>query len=326
MKEFEIIKKYFSSLSRNNPASLYLNDDVFFDKSKKLVISIDTYVEGNHFLNFKNPDLVIKKILRSSISDLICKGVKPQYYFISGSGNKKFFSNKNLELISKALKSEQNKFNIKLCGGDTTNSSKLSFTFVSLGFSSTIIKRNKAKINDDIYVTGELGDSFIGLNVLRNKIILKPFERKYFTKKYFLPDLKIDLINLISKHANTSIDVSDGLISDLEKMLNNQNLSFKINFQDIPVSKFLKKLIINNKISFKNVVSRGDDYQILFTANKTKARIIQNVSKKLNLRITKIGNIIKGKKSHKIIDEKGNKIEQFYKGFEHKFWSFYCLL
>ena len=99
MKEFEIIKKYFSSLSNNNPASLYLNDDVFFDRSKKLVISVDTYVEGNHFLDFRNPDLVIKKILRSSISDLICKGVKPQYYFISGSGNKKSFSKKNFSFI-----------------------------------------------------------------------------------------------------------------------------------------------------------------------------------------------------------------------------------
>ena len=55
------------------------------------MISIDTYNEGTHFLDFKKPDLVIKKIIRSSISDLICKGVLPKYYFISGSGNKKTF-------------------------------------------------------------------------------------------------------------------------------------------------------------------------------------------------------------------------------------------
>ena len=84
MHEFEIIKKYFSKLSLNNKSSLNLNDDVFFDKSKKLIISVDTYIEGIHFIDFKDPDLVIKKILRSSISDLICKGVKPKYYFISG--------------------------------------------------------------------------------------------------------------------------------------------------------------------------------------------------------------------------------------------------
>ena len=109
MHEFEIIKKYFSKLSLKNKSSLSLNDDVFFDKSKKLVISVDTYVEGIHFIDFKKPELVIKKIIRSSISDLICKGVNPKYYFISGSGDKKFFSKKNLNLITKSLKQEQKK-------------------------------------------------------------------------------------------------------------------------------------------------------------------------------------------------------------------------
>ena len=58
-----------------------MSDDIFFDYKKKVGISIDNYVEGTHFLNFKNPNLVIKKALRGTISDLICKGVKPKYYF-----------------------------------------------------------------------------------------------------------------------------------------------------------------------------------------------------------------------------------------------------
>ena len=169
MHEFELINKYFSKLSKNNKSSLNLNDDVFFDKSRKLVVSLDTYVEGIHFINFKKPEYVIKKILRSSISDLICKGVKPKYYFISGSGNKKTFSKKNLKKISKSLNQEQKKYSIFLCGGDTVFSKKLSFTITSVGFSNKIIFRNKAKLNDDIYVTGNLGDSFIGLKVLQKK-------------------------------------------------------------------------------------------------------------------------------------------------------------
>ena len=83
MNEFELIKTYFQNLSKNNPSSIKLSDDVFFDKKNKLVVSVDTYNEGVHFPNFKFPDLVIKKVLRSSISDLICKGVKPKYYFMS---------------------------------------------------------------------------------------------------------------------------------------------------------------------------------------------------------------------------------------------------
>ena len=128
MHEFELIKNYFQKLSKKTPSALNLNDDVFFDKRKGLIITIDTYNEGSHFLNFDRPDLVIKKIIRSSISDLICKGVKPKFYFISGSGNKIKFSTKNLSLISKSLNQEQKKYNISLCGGDTTFSNSLSFT------------------------------------------------------------------------------------------------------------------------------------------------------------------------------------------------------
>ena len=99
MHEFELIKKYFSKLA-NNKSSLNLNDDVFFDKKNQLVISVDTYNEGVHFLDFNEPGFVIKKIIRSSISDLICKGVYPKFYFISGSGNTHSFSNTNLSKIS----------------------------------------------------------------------------------------------------------------------------------------------------------------------------------------------------------------------------------
>ena len=91
-------------------------------------IYIGGSVEGIHFPNFKMPNLVIKKAIRSSISDLISKGVKPEYYFISGSGNKNQFTKKNLKMISKSLNQEQKKYNLKLSGGDTTNSNKVSFS------------------------------------------------------------------------------------------------------------------------------------------------------------------------------------------------------
>ena len=173
MHEFQIIKKYFSKLTKNNKGSFNLSDDVFFDKSKNLVVSVDTYVDGIHFINFKKPELVIKKIIRSSISDLICKGVNPKYYFISGSGNKKTFSSNNLKIISNSLKKEQKKYNIILCGGDTVYSNKLSFTVTTLGFSKKIIRRNNAKLNDNIYVTGNIGDSYVGLRILKKQIKLK---------------------------------------------------------------------------------------------------------------------------------------------------------
>ena len=319
MNEFELIKKYLSKLSSNDKSSLELNDDVFFDKKRRLVISVDTYVEGVHFTDFHNPDLVIKRIVRSSISDLICKGVKPKYYFISGSGNKKTFTKKNLEMVSKSLNQEQKKYSINLCGGDTTFSKKLTFSITSIGFSDKIIYRNKAKINDDIYVTGNLGDSFIGLKVLQKKINLNRNLAKYFRNKYFHPKIHTNITKKLFSFANTSIDVSDGLIADLEKLINNQKLSYIIYLNDIPISKKLNELIelkITKKIK---ALTHGDDYQILFTASPSKSRIISKTSKSLGVKISKIGKICNHSQKSQIINEKNEKIDLKDKGYFHKF-------
>ena len=319
MNEFQIINNFFSKLSKNNKSSLKLNDDVFFDKSKQLVVSVDTYIDGLHFINFKKPELVIKKIIRSSISDLICKGVKPKYYFISGSGNDKTFSLVNLKKISKSLKQEQTKYNIFLCGGDTVFSNKLSFTITTIGFSNNIIFRYKAKLNDDIYVTGNLGESYAGLKILKQKFNLNNNIKKYFERKYYQPELHLKLSDRLINFANTSIDISDGLVADLEKLINKQKLSYVINLDDIPISSKLRNLIRIKKWKKISVVSQGDDYQILFTASPSKTRIIRKTFKSLGIKISKIGKISSVKHKNVIIDKKGEKIAIKSKGYSHKF-------
>ena len=319
MHEFDIINKYFSNLSKRNPSSLNLNDDVFFDKAQKLVISVDTYIQGKHFLNFNHPDLVIKKILRSSISDLICKGVYPKYYFISASGNKKHFTKLNLSKISKSLKEEQEKYKIFLSGGDTVNSNQLTFSITSVGNANNIVFRNKAKLYDDIYVTGNLGDSYIGLKILQRKFTVSKKQSNYFINKYYKPDLQYTLISKLNKIANTSIDISDGLFSDIEKLINNQKLSYEIEIDKIPISKNLMDIINSRRLKKEGLISNGDDYQILFTAKKSKYRIIQSLSKKLRIKITKIGEITKYLKHPGIIAKKGRKIRINKKGYFHHF-------
>ena len=319
MHEFELIKNYFQKLSTKSPSALNLNDDVFFDKKNRLVVSVDTYTEGNHFIDFKKPELVIKKIIRSSISDLICKGVKPKYYFISGSGNKKSFSKSNLSKISKSLNQEQNKYKIFLSGGDTVFSNKLSFTITSIGFANNIIYRNKAKINDDIYVSGNLGDSYLGLLVLQNKLKLNQQLKKYFTNQYFMPNIQLKLTEQIKKFAHTSIDISDGLLADLDKMINNQKLSYKLFLEDIPISNNLKKILDLKNLPKINYVSNGDDYQILFTASKNKERIIKKIASNFTIKLTKIGSIQSNIKKSSIVNNKNVQFTLKNKGYFHNF-------
>ena len=319
MHEFELINKYFSKLSQNSPSSLNLNDDVFFNKSNKIVVSIDTYIEGKHFVNFKNPGLVIKKIIRSSISDLICKGSTPKYYFISASGNKKTFTKSNLLKISKSFKEEQKKYNINLGGGDTVYSNKLSFTITLIGFAKKIVYRNKSKLNDDIYVTGSLGDSYLGLLVLKNKIRLKKKLSNYFINQYYKPEVKYSLIGYLNKFATSSIDLSDGLISDLEKLTNVQKNSYHLFFDEIPISKNLAAVIKLKNLSKKNLISKGDDYQILFTANVKHRTFIKNISFLKKMKITRIGKILNSRHKSSIVDRNGHQIKINYKGYFHTF-------
>ena len=167
----------------------------------------------------------------------------PKYYFISGSGNSKTFSKKNLIRISRSLKQEQKKFGIFLSGGDTVYSNKLSFTITSVGFSNRIIYRNNAKLNDDIYVTGDLGDSYAGLKILKKQLIVNKDLSKYFQDKYYHPKLYIALAKKLLNFAHTSIDISDGIFADLEKLVNKQKLSYKLYLDKIPISYNLKNLL-----------------------------------------------------------------------------------
>ncbi|OCW82637.1 thiamine-monophosphate kinase [Pelagibacteraceae bacterium GOM-A3] len=319
MDEFTLIEKYFKKLTYNNPSALKLNDDVFFDKKNNVVISTDTYIEGVHFLSFRNPDLVIKKIVRSSISDLYCKGVKPKFIFIGASGNNNSFSKKNLNIISKSLKEEQKKYGIKLSGGDTTKSNKTIFTIMSLGYSKRIVQRNKSKNGDDIYVTGNIGDSYLGLQILKRKVLLNKKEHNYFVNKYYLPDLPFKISSNLLNFANSSIDISDGLFGDLTKLINKSELFYKVDLNKVPISINLRNYLTKSKKKKINFVSKGDDYQILFTSPKSKRNYIQKFFKKMNQKVTLIGNLTKDAKNNEIIEGDKRLKDAYNQAYSHNF-------
>ena len=319
MNEFKIISNYLQKLTKNNPSAIDLNDDVFFNKKKKLVISVDTYNQKIHFIDLKKPYLVIKKVLRGSISDIVSKGVYPKYFFLSASLKKNSLNKRKLNEIIKSLKEEQKMYNIKLSGGDTTRSNINSFTVMTVGFSNKIVKRNNCKLNDDIYVTGNIGDSYVGLCLLKKKLInINNNLKKYFTKKYYLPDVPIKLCKYINKYANSSIDVSDGLFDDMSKLLNKQKLNYIIYLDKIPVSKNFQSIIQNLGLNKLNYISKGDDYQTIFTAPKSARSHIINISKKVNQKITLIGCISNISRNKLVIGKKSINPTDF-KGYSHKF-------
>ena len=295
MNEFTIISKYLKPLSLKNSGALKLSDDIFFDVKKRIAISVDTYVEGVHFINSSDPNKFLKRVLRASLSDLYCKGIKPKSYFLSFALKKKLVNTTWLKKIKDILSSEQRKFNISLAGGDTTLSSKLVITIIVLGnaINKPIYRRNCA-LNDDIYVTGNIGDSYIGLNILKKKSSFEKYNN-FFKKKYYEPELQTRITPYLNRIASASIDISDGLAQDLQHLCINSKCGAFVDLNLLPLSSTCKSLVNKKKIKLTNIFSRGDDYQILFTSKpKNRSKII-TLSKKLNTKISKIGLIKKEK-------------------------------
>ncbi len=316
MNELEIINHLKKIV--NNSYSHNLNDDVFFDKKKLLVISIDTYNENIHYIDFKNPKLVIKKAIRSSISDIISKGANPKFLLISFSGTKDDFSKKKIKTIIKSIDEEQKKYKFSLVGGDTVSSKKTSFTICAIGYSKKIIRRSECNLNDDIYLTGNIGDSFVGLCFLKKKIKSSSKIKKYFINSYFKPNLSFGFHNELNKFASSSMDVSDGLLLDLKKLIGNKKLGYILDFNVLPRSNYFNQLEKKNKISAKKFLFNGDDYQILFTSKKKHRKIINKYAKKWNQKITRIGYITSRSANYLKFSNYLKKIDN-YQGYIHSF-------
>jgi thiamine-monophosphate kinase len=310
LNETSIIKKYFKPLIFKNTNSLNLKDDIYFDKKNNISFSTDTYVENIHFLNSRDPKYFVKKIFRSSISDIFCKGLKPITYFLNLSLKKT--SSKWLKSFTSELKRESKKYKIFLGGGDLTKSKTLSISISVLANSKKKpILRSGAKIKDDIYISGNLGDSYLGLLVSLRKINLGKFN-KYFEKAFLEPKLPIKFSTNLYKFASSSIDISDGLIKDLSSLCDSSKCGAKIFFKDIPFSKNATRNIINQKIKAMDIFSKGDDYQLLFTASRKNRKIIISTAKRTFTKITRVGTIISKKKvkliyGDKIIDSRSIK-------------------
>ena len=319
MNEFLLIKKYLKPLSLNNPSALNLSDDIYYDVKDKIAISVDTFVEGVHFIDSLYPKKFLRKILRAALSDLYCKGIKPDSYFLTFSINNKLAKPFWLKQVKKILNSEQKKFKIFLSGGDTTRSSKLIVSIVVLGkVKNKPVLRNGSSPNDDIYVTGNLADSFLGLNVIKKKFNFKN-KNSFFKKKYYEPNLQTKLSPHLYKFASASIDISDGLAQDLKHLCDNSKCGAVINLNLLPLSLNCRFLIRKKLINIKDIFSKGDDYQILFTSKfKNRSKII-NISNKLRTKVTRIGLITKKRTIIFKHNMKNIKINRKKMGYTHIF-------
>ena len=289
-----ILDRLFSKLNFNKPETFNFKNDAAFLKNKsnhKIIATNDSISENIDFFINDDPKSIAQKIITYNLSDLSAMGAMPYCYMLNLCLTEKINYNW-LKIFTNHLLKLQKKYNFFLLGGDLSKSKSLmiSNTFYGYAKSKYIIPQNKIKNKDDIWVTGNLGDSCAGFKIKKNKKIkLNLKYRNYFLNKYYLP--KPCMLGFhIARFCSSAIDISDGFYGDLNKMLNN-NFGAILNFKSIPISKNLKKMINNNLIELEEVLNWGDDYQLIFTSHSKFEKNIIKIAKEQKVKITKIGRI-----------------------------------
>lgn len=309
--EFEIIERYFKKKMKQT--ALGVGDDaamIHVRNNYQLAISSDMLIENIHFLKNTNPSHLGWKSLAVNLSDIAAMGAIPKWATLSISLPK--INHAWLKKFSKGFFKCADKFGIDLIGGDTTKGPlSISITIMGESKKDEALLRSGAKINDDIWVTGQLGLASMGLANLQGQLKLPPRIKMKCIRALEIPTPKTFLGSYLSRYANSCIDISDGLIQDLRHILKASKVGASLLLNDIPCEKF-----IHTSKQYQFVLNGGDDYELLFTAAKKNRTFIKKIAKKTNTPVTMIGNITK-KKALNILSEQGKSIKFNPKGFDH---------
>lgn len=309
MNEFEFINK-IKEINTHHKINLGIGDDTAILNNNMLICS-DSLIEGVHFsLDYFTIEEAIKKAIIVNLSDILAMNGSPLYYLLNISIPKEHLN--SLQEITSSISKINDEYKIDLIGGDTTTSLKNIFISVTMiGKSNKAIKRNNAKLNDNIYICGFPGYSALAMNLLQKKINKSYFED--YISYHIEPKINFNYLELFKKiEINSMIDISDGLLNDLSHILKQSNLGAEIQeelFYDNLDFSFLAQQFELNPLDL--IYNGGEDFFPLFTSPITPKELYP-ISEELGLEVFHIGKITEG---NKIVNNFSQELSP--KGFLH---------
>ena len=295
--EFNLIDKFFvhGNLIRED-VDLGIGDDcalVTVPENHQVAITTDTLAAGTHFLATANPISVGYKALASNLSDIAAMGAKPTWVSLALTLPEP--DEEWLNGFCEGFFGLAKQHHVQLIGGDTTKG-PLSITITVQGIlpRGEALTRKGAKAGDDIYVTGLLGDSAAGLEVLLNtsKQIKTELELELEHRHYYSAP-RVELAQRLRHLCHSALDISDGLISDLAHILKQSNVSACIDVDQLPISDELMQYFSGSREQCqKTALTSGEEYELCFTAPKENRDAIKQITTLLNQNVSIIGKIV----------------------------------
>lgn len=312
MNEAQLIAKFFSPRIYRSDVIYGVGDDCAVLKApphKRLAMTTDTLVEGVHFYPATLPEDLGYKALAVSLSDLAAMGAEPAWVLLSLILPQ--IDEAWLSQFCRGFYSLADSFSLNLVGGNIAKG-PLSITTAVTGFlpNNKGLYRNNAKVGDDVWVTGTLGNAGLGLRVLNKQFTLALDDENFVISCLNRPQPRVKEGLMLRDLANTAIDISDGLLVDLEHIIDDSKVGAAIALADLPLSGVLKN--IDSDMAYELALTAGDDYELCFTAKPAEAN---NILKSLP-KVTRIGRIEK-QPGLRVYDKNGNLMSFPSKGYSH---------
>lgn len=324
LTEFDVIGQFFSGIGFTSSAAtaadsvieLGMGDDcalLSLAAGQQLALSIDTLVAGRHFPHHAPADELAWRALAVSVSDLAAMGAKPLAFTLALTLPAIKLS--WLQAFSNGLRAAADFYRIALIGGDTTQG-PLSISLQVHGSvaAGTALNRAGAQAGDSIFVSGSLGDAAAALALL-NKNTVTDAAEKYLLARYYRPQARIELgLELVSL-ANAAIDISDGLLADLEHIAKASGLAARVDSWKVPLSSELNA-IVSPEQALHYALTGGDDYELCFTAAAEQRQSILALSDRVGVAITEIGSLLPGA-GVSCLNQQGDQLDFDQLGFQH---------
>jgi thiamine-monophosphate kinase len=318
--EFERIRRFFAPLA--GPGGLGLLDDAALVDGRaghRLVVTADAIVAGVHFFPEDPPDLVARKLLRVNLSDLAAMGARPLHYLLT-TALPATLGAEWVESFALGLGADQELYGVSLLGGDsvaTNGPAVLSLTAIGEVAAGAEIRRSAAQNGDEVWVSGTIGDAYLGLGVLQGGYPQLAAElRTQLINRFQLPEPRVGLGPALAGIARAMIDVSDGLMADLGHICETSHLAAIVELSALPMSAAAASVAAADPQVVPRLACGGDDYELLFTAPPRAAEAIRGIGSRLDIRLTKIGRIEPGT-GVRLIDGAGRVVDIEVAGYRH---------